>query len=169
MRVFQHVAGVFEEDTITEVSPLPYTGEVYDINVEGTHNYIANGIAVHNCIYSFLSTSIENILRFTKDFPKAHVIKLATNYRSTPEILEFSGDILRSAKETISNPLIPHRSSADTRPTVHQYADTDAEAIDIVRRIKAARAAGVPAKEIAILSRISSRSYSVEMELTREN
>lgn len=63
---------------------------VYDLEIDLTHNFIANGIVVHNSIYKFRGASISNILEFKKDFPESREIFLTENYRSKQNILDLA-------------------------------------------------------------------------------
>ena len=63
---------------------------VYDLEVARTHNFIANGIAVHNSIYKFRGASLSNIMQFKDDYKKAKELVLVDNYRSRQEILDYS-------------------------------------------------------------------------------
>ncbi|MBU1164004.1 UvrD-helicase domain-containing protein [Patescibacteria group bacterium] len=63
---------------------------VYDLEIEKTHNFIAEGIVVHNSIFKFRGASISNILEFKKDYSNAEEVFLTKNYRSTQEILDLS-------------------------------------------------------------------------------
>jgi DNA helicase-2/ATP-dependent DNA helicase PcrA len=45
-------------------------------------------------IYKFRGAEIKNILTFEKDFPKAKIIRLEQNYRSTQNILDAAGGII---------------------------------------------------------------------------
>jgi DNA helicase-2/ATP-dependent DNA helicase PcrA len=65
-------------------------GFVYDLEVDRTHNFIANGITVHNSIYKFRGASLSNILQFKDDYPVAQKIVLTENYRSRQEILDYA-------------------------------------------------------------------------------
>ncbi|MBI5023138.1 MAG: UvrD-helicase domain-containing protein, partial [Candidatus Magasanikbacteria bacterium] len=57
-------------------------------------------------IYSFRAADINNILEFPKEFPKAKIFRLETNYRSTPNILNLANDRQRVRKlQEAGNPL----------------------------------------------------------------
>ncbi len=75
-------------DRIVEIQHIIKERDVYDIEVDKTHNYIANGIVVHNSIYAFRGASVSNIMHFKDDFPNSKEIVLTENYRSNQEILD---------------------------------------------------------------------------------
>lgn len=72
------------------------TKTVYDLEVEQTHNFIANGVVVHNSIYKFRGAAVSNILQFKKDYPQAKMVSLIKNYRSYQEILDASYRLIRN-------------------------------------------------------------------------
>lgn len=53
MSVQVETATGFELDEIVSIQKHFYEGFVYDFNVKDTHNFIANGITTHNCIYTW--------------------------------------------------------------------------------------------------------------------
>jgi superfamily I DNA/RNA helicase len=79
---------------IDAIEKEDYSGQVYSLDVEKDHTYVANGVVVHNCIYEWRSADVKLIRNFKKDFPSATVVKLEENYRST-------GHIVRAALEVI--------------------------------------------------------------------
>lgn len=70
--------------------------ETYDLEIEKTHNFIADGIVVHNSIYKFRGAAISNILYFKDDYPNAKMVVLTKNYRSTQTILDASYKLIQN-------------------------------------------------------------------------
>jgi DNA helicase II / ATP-dependent DNA helicase PcrA len=68
---------------------------VYDLEIANTHNFIANNFLVHNSIYRFRGAAVSNIIQFRKHFPKAKIVVLTKNYRSTQEVLDRSYDLIQ--------------------------------------------------------------------------
>lgn len=62
---------------------------VYSLDVEEDHNYIADGVLTHNCIYQFRGCTNEIIKVLAKDSAWTK-IKLFENYRSTNQICNFA-------------------------------------------------------------------------------
>ena len=54
-------------------------------------------------IYSFQGADISNILNFLTNFPKAELINLTENYRSTAEILQSSRAVILQGEERLEN------------------------------------------------------------------
>jgi DNA helicase-2/ATP-dependent DNA helicase PcrA len=86
-------------DVVKSVGRISLDRPVYDINVEGTHNFIAEGIVTHNSVYGFRHADIRNILDFENDFPEAAVVKLEQNYRSTQTILSAANAVVAHNRE----------------------------------------------------------------------
>jgi len=75
-------------DEIISIDSKEKIETVYDLEIDRTHNFIAQGVVVHNSIYKFRGASISNILEFKKDHPKAQEVYLNTNYRTKQNILD---------------------------------------------------------------------------------
>ena len=120
-------------------------------------------------IYSFRAATVRNIRDFPNQCdPKARIITLEENYRSTQPILEASNRVIGLAKDRYAKNLFSHRQS-DQRPRLIFVADERAQARHIAQRIVDAREAGVPLKKQAVLFRVSSHSAELEVELARRN
>lgn len=80
---------------------------VYCLDVEKYHNYVADGILTHNCIYQFSGSSVTNF-RLLQQLPNTTTLPLDITYRCSKKIVEeaqkvFSNGIVAApnAKEGI--------------------------------------------------------------------
>ena len=84
--------GAFER--VERVEPVELDTDVYDLDIEQTHNFVAGGIVTHNSVYAFRGADYRNLLRFEESFPDASVIVLDQNYRSTQRILDAANAVI---------------------------------------------------------------------------
>jgi DNA helicase-2/ATP-dependent DNA helicase PcrA len=120
-------------------------------------------------IYSFRAANVGNILDFPGHFtPKAELITLEQNYRSTQPILAAANAVIDLAAERFTKNLWSDRPSSDL-PSLVNVADDVAQANYIVETLLANREAGIRLKSQAVLFRTSHHSAVLELELTRKN
>jgi DNA helicase-2/ATP-dependent DNA helicase PcrA len=120
-------------------------------------------------IYSFRAATVRNILDFPDKFkPRARIITLEQNYRSTQPILEACNQVIGFAKERFTKNLRSERRSKQ-KPFLTTVVDETAQARYVVQQILQAREAGVPLKSQATLFRASHHSAQLEIELARRN
>ncbi len=79
---------------VDAVEFVPYCGPVYDLEVDVTHTYDANGLLVHNSVYRFRGADFRNILEFEEAFPDVTTVILDQNYRSTQTILDAANAVI---------------------------------------------------------------------------
>jgi DNA helicase-2/ATP-dependent DNA helicase PcrA len=150
---------------VEKVEPVRLRGSVYDLDVEGTHNFVANGILTHNSIYGWRGADVKKILNFEHDFKGATVIRLETNYRSTPEILEAANAVIRNNRSRHEKTL---RTSCGTGESVRILPMEDEEhesqfvVDEILRDLRAGRA---KASDFAVLFRTAIQPRTFEARL----
>jgi DNA helicase-2/ATP-dependent DNA helicase PcrA len=154
-------------DAVKSVERVSLDCPVYDINVEGTHNFVANGIVTHNSIYGFRHADIRNILDFEHDFPDAVVVKLEQNYRSTQTILSAANAVVERNRER--RPKRLWTESAGGEPVqLAELADEHEEARWVAGEIeRLAEEEGVERSEVAVFYRTNAMSRVLEDTLVR--
>jgi DNA helicase-2/ATP-dependent DNA helicase PcrA len=120
-------------------------------------------------IYSFRAATVRNILDFPGHFsPRADIITLEQNYRSTQPILAAANAVIELADERFTKNLWSERKSAE-RPQIVSVRDESDQALYVVERILENREQGLALKSQAVLFRASHHSGPLEVELTRRN
>lgn len=151
----------FVVDEYQDVSPLQHDllrlwlGPRTDVCVVGD---------VSQTIYSFAGASPEYLLGFGAEFPDAAVVRLEENYRSTAPIVHAANRLMRGRPGALE--LRARDAAADAvAVTVTGYPDDSAEARGVAAAIASELAAGVPAREIAVLVRTSAQTAPIERAL----
>ena len=116
-------------------------------------------------IYSFRAASVENILEFPARFePRAEVVTLAQNYRSTQAILGAANALMADAPRQFRKHLLSARG-AGVAPRLVAVEDLQTQAEVVCEEILRRREAQVPLKRQAVLFRSASHSDLLEIEL----
>ncbi len=150
-----------EPDVVRHVAWLHETSEIYDLDIEGTHNFIAGGLVTHNSIYGWRGAEVGNILRFEQDFPGARVIRLEKNYRSTAHILGAAGGLIAHNEGRLGKTLWTEVDGGE-KVRVRGLWDGDAEARFVGEEIEDLQRRGHALKEIAILVRTGAQTRAFE-------
>ena len=133
-------------------------------------------------IYRWRGAEVGNILNFEKDFPKAKVITLEQNYRSTQNILRAANDMVRknrSRKEKVlwtENPegeLIILYAAEDESDEAQFVVQKIVEQCSPRGRVLSTSSIGVPGgsdrpfRDMAVFYRINAQSRAIEDELVK--
>jgi superfamily I DNA/RNA helicase len=153
-------------DAVESVETVELQGPVFDLDVEGTHNFIANGLATHNSIYQFRGADIRNILEFEDDYVDAHVVKLEQNYRSTQTILDAANAVIANNRGRKPKSLWTDLGAGDPIK-VRELDDEHAEARFVTGEIERLVDEGTSRREIAVFYRTNAQSRVLEDTLTR--
>jgi len=156
-----------EFDVVERVERVELTRPVHDLDVEWTHNFVADGIVTHNSIYAFRGADIRNILEFERDFPDARTIALEQNYRSTNAILGAANGVIRHNRERKEKNLWSELGEGEPVRVV-EVEDEHAEARFVAAEIAALVEEGYSGREIAVFYRTNAQSRVLEDVLVRQ-
>ncbi len=118
-------------------------------------------------IYSFRAAAVENILGFPDRFaPRAEVITLTRNYRSTQRVLDLANALMAGSARQYRKELRSSREDG-ARPRLVAVTDLQSQAEYVCGEILRHREANVPLRRQAVLFRSSSHSDLLEIELGR--
>jgi DNA helicase-2/ATP-dependent DNA helicase PcrA len=148
-------------DVVERIEYQSCDAEVYDINVERTHNFIAGGVVTHNSIYRWRGARVENLNQYRRDFPKAVLYKLEQNYRSTGTILKAANALISNNAGRLGKTLWTSGEDGDRVKLYAAFNERD-EADFVVNRIREWVARGGARREVAVLYRSNAQSRVFE-------
>ncbi len=117
----------------------------------------------HQAIYGFTGATPRHLLDLPTRFPEAVVVRLETNYRSTPQVLSLANRLtprLGGVEKQLRAVLL-----AGPEPQAVAFSTAEAQEQHVVGRLAALAQEGVPYEEMAILFRLNSRSADWEQAL----
>lgn len=114
-------------------------------------------------IYRFRGADLDNMLSFSKTYPKTHYYTLTENYRSTQHIIDVAYALIQhnnparlEVQTGLSKKL--HAQTRGRRPVVRQYSDNHEEFHAIATEIRSRIEAGEAPGGMAILCRNNSQT-----------
>jgi superfamily I DNA/RNA helicase len=154
--------------TVDSVEIEDYEGPVYDLEVEPTHSYVADGVLVHNSIYRFRGADMRNIVEFETAFPEVTVILLEQNYRSTQTILDAANAVIANNLARKPKELWSEKGSGELLVRYHADDEVD-EAQYVSRELSRLHEEAGPFRwgEMAVFYRTNAQSRVLEEHLMR--
>jgi DNA helicase-2/ATP-dependent DNA helicase PcrA len=166
-RLAAHVSGHFDHVLVDEYQ------DTNKLQAEILHALKPDGAGLAvvgddaQAIYSFRAAAVENILGFPDRFtPRAEIVTLAQNYRSTQQVLDVANAVMAEAPRQHRKHLLSTRGDGP-RPRLVTVEDLQAQAECVCGEVLRRREASVPLRRQAVLFRASSHSDVLEVELGR--
>jgi DNA helicase-2/ATP-dependent DNA helicase PcrA len=142
-------------------------GPQYSIvkSISGTHRNVCVVGDDDQSIYGWRGADVSKILNFESDFPKATVVRLETNYRSTPQILEGANAVIRNNSSRHEKALRAAAGDGDAIIS-KRLPDEEAEAQFVVEDIlDRVRTEQIPLSDFSILFRTAIQPRVFEVQL----
>jgi DNA helicase-2/ATP-dependent DNA helicase PcrA len=151
---FQHVLVDEYQDTnrVQYMLLRMLTSEDSDISVVGDDD---------QSIYAFRGATIENILNFKNDYPSAKVVTLATNYRSTKNILHAANNVIQHNRNRQEKVMVTDNSAGAPITAFQGYTERE-EAEFVVQEILTELQQGKSLSDMAVFYRTNAQSRAIE-------
>jgi len=142
------------------------TQTVHDLDIERTHNFVANGVVTHNSIYGWRGAKIENLHKLTRDFAACEIVRLEQNYRSTGTILKAANGLIGNNTGRLGKNLWTDDREGEPIALYAAYNEYD-EAEFVVNRMKEYLDGRGRHSDLAVLYRSNAQSRVLEETLIR--
>jgi DNA helicase-2/ATP-dependent DNA helicase PcrA len=157
---FRHVLVDEYQDTNTLQSQI--------IDLMGAHHQVMAVGDDAQCIYTWRGANFENILTFPDRHPGTQIYHVETNYRSTPQILDFANGVLAAQPKGrhFDKQLKPARGDGE-QPFLVQTMDSREQAAFVCQRLRGLHDEGRPLADVAVLYRAHFQALDMQLELSR--
>ncbi len=166
--ILEHYQNKFEAILVDEYQDTNFVqGELVDMLAQGHKNLMVVGDDSQS-IYAWRGANFENIISFPKRFQDTQIYKIETNYRSTPEILEYANAAIAQNERQYKKTLQPVRDGG-IQPVLVNTGNSSEQAQFVAQRILELRDEGLELLEMAVLYRSHFHCLELQMELTSRN
>src|SRR5439155_9087003 len=114
----------------------------------------------YQSIYAFTGATPRYLLELPQRLPKATVVRLEANYRSSPQVLALANRIVPSLGG--AEKVLRATRDGGPEPVVRGFPGTEAEQTFVLAQVRELHAAGVPYEQIAVLCRTNARLADFE-------
>ncbi|MHB8255421.1 MAG: DNA helicase II [Acidiferrobacter sp.] len=157
-RRFRHMlVDEFQDTNAVQYEWLKAFGQGGDLFVVGDDD---------QSIYGWRGAEIENILRFERDFPGTHTVRLEQNYRSTGRILGAANAVIAHNAQRLGKTLWTAGTEGRPVAVYAAYSGID-EAHFVIERIRRLLSEDARPQDVAILYRSNAQSRLFEELLVR--
>lgn len=158
-RITALIAGGYVEDGEPE-------GAVSKYAAPGAGNIMVVGDDAQS-IYAFRGANIHNILKFPEVYPRARIIRLEENYRSTQPVLDLDNSLLDHSGQGFKKRLYTTRPGGEKPELLRPLSDLSQGRVVAEKIVELLKTC--PPREIAVLFRAGYQSYQVEVQLAKRD
>ncbi|HVZ63619.1 MAG TPA: ATP-dependent helicase [Lacunisphaera sp.] len=138
------------------------------VDLMGAHHRVMAVGDDAQCIYTWRGANFENILTFPERHPGTQIYHVETNYRSTPEILEFANGVLAAQpKGRHFDKILKAARGSGEQPFLVQTMDSREQAAFVCQRLKGLHEEGRSLSDVAVLYRAHFQALDMQLELSR--
>lgn len=173
--VLQRYQNQFKFILVDEFQDTNYAQNELAILLAGDDKNITVVADDDQSIYRFRGAAVSNVLQFKKNFPRAKIVTLVNNYRSTQTILDASYQLIQhnnpnrlEVVEKIDKKLKSHSKASEKDIVLIREQRSEDEADSIAKTIKKLEKS-YDDKEIAVLVRANNHAQSVAAALQRHS
>ena len=156
-----------EFDVVTSVERVDLDAPVYDLDIDRTHNFVAEGIVTHNSIYKFRGADFRNLMRFEEVFPESTVIVLDQNYRSTQNILDAANAVIANNAARRPKHLWTEQVGGELITRYHAEDEHDESSYITHEISRLVDTEGYRFGDVAVFYRTNAQSRVIEEQLVR--
>lgn len=159
-RALKHFQGIFQHVLIDEFQDINRAQYEVIKLISAPHNNLFIVGDDDQSIYQFRGARPEFLIGFPEEFKEAEQTVLDVNYRSTQNIIKYSGQLIgqndKRYKKTMSTP-----NQAGSAPIVVRCNDSEDEAKKVAGQIAHLSESGIAFKEMAVVFRTNMQARSV--------
>ena len=139
-------------EVVDKVELIEQDKRVYCLNLAGNHNYFANGLLTHNCIYQWRGSDPSIILTIGAKF-NMQTFVLSTNYRCLNEIVDYAAVGIKCNNSRFDKSMNAFNQGGSVKIYPSVAEDLCSLSIAALNQIKYWLSQGDKVSDIAVLSR----------------